>query len=110
MEKSIRLIGAFAKPLIAILFCSNMFLIISIIMIAATQANSDSSGNDVTGFDIALSGGYPEQVESYRDIVIRLCDEYNTVPDKLDLPAYVNAMLALIQIESGGVGNDFDNI
>ena len=106
MEKSIRLIGAFAKPLIAILFCSNMFLIISIIMIAATQANSDSSGNDVTGFDIALSGGYPEQVESYRDIVIRLCDEYNTAPDKLDLPAYVNAMLALIQIESGGVGSD----
>lgn len=103
-EKSIRLVGTIAKPLIAFFLSANILLILLIITIAATQ--TDNKGNGVSGFDTTYAGGYPKQVEAYRDIVMRLCEEYNSEPDKLELPAYVNAMLALIQIESGGVGND----
>ncbi len=49
---------------------------------------------------------FPEQVEAYRPLIVELCEEYNTEPDKLNLPDYVNAMLAIIQIESNGSGTD----
>ncbi|MCI5805062.1 MAG: lysozyme family protein [Clostridium sp.] len=74
--------------------------------IASTQSDNSNNSNAISGYDINATGGFPEAVEAYRSLVTELCNTYNTEPEKLNLPEYVNAMLALIQIESGGSGTD----
>lgn len=80
-----------------------LFLGISILLessIAGSDNTSDSSQN------MYVTGGFPASVEAYRSLITALCEEYNTQPDKLNLPDYVNVALAFIQIESGGYGMD----
>lgn len=72
--------------------------------IIASVSGDGKEGNGV--YDYNSSGGFPPAVEAYRPLIIKLCEEYNSKPDILNLPDYVNAMLALIQVESGGTGTD----
>lgn len=58
------------------------------------------------GYDTDAQGGFPEAVEAYRPLITKLAEEYNTQPDKLELPLYVNALLAFMEVESGGRGTD----
>ncbi len=88
-------------------FCAVfLILVISILVlgIIATVSEDDTS-NDGT-YNYGSSGGFPASVEAYRPLITKLCEEYNNKPDKLNLPDYVNAMLALIQVESSGIGTD----
>ncbi len=78
-------------------------IIIGIIFSVADDSSSDTADG---GYDTNASGSFPGPVEAYRPLISKLCEEYNSEPDKLDLTEYVNAMLALIQIESGGAGTD----
>lgn len=82
-------------------------LMVVIVGIYTVVCENSSSGSSNTGtYDYNASGGFPDTVEAYRPLITELCEEYNTQPDKLNLPDYVNAMLALIQVESDGLGND----
>lgn len=84
-----------------------VFMILVIIIgVVSTISDDSSSNSNNSAYSYDSSGGYPDTVEAYRPLITKLCDEYNTSPDKLYLPDYVNAMLALIQIESGGLGTD----
>ena len=89
------------------LFCGIFlgFLLI-VLIIGIFSVISESSSSAAGMYDSSTSGGFPATVEAYRSLITQLCDEYNKQPDKLNLPDYVNAMLALIQIESGGQGTD----
>lgn len=89
-----------------------MGIIISVLLLAVlligviytiVDSDSDTSGG---AYDYTAAGGYSPNVEAYRELITQLCDEYNTDPEKLVLPDYVNAMLAMIEIESGGAGTD----
>lgn len=102
--------GLFSGLLKRLAFLGIVVLVfmILVIMIGVISTISDdaSSGSEDGVYSYESSGGYPDAVEAYRPLIEKLCDEYNTSPDKLNLPDYVNAMLALIQIESGGIGTD----
>lgn len=89
------------------LFCGIFlgFLLI-VLIIGILSVISESSSSAAGMYDSSASGGFPTTVEAYRPLITQLCEEYNIQPDKLNLPDYVNAMLALIQIESGGQGTD----
>lgn len=83
------------------------FLMILIVGIYTVISENASSGSANSGrYDYSVSGEFPEAVEAYRPLITELCERYNTQPDKLYLPDYVNAMLALIQVESSGLGSD----
>lgn len=77
-----------------------------VILVGIYSAVGTDGGLAISGYDTESYGGFPAQVESYRELITKLCEKYNTNPDKLDLKLYVNAMLAIMEIESGGNGTD----
>lgn len=96
------LIGGMSLSMIA--FAILIFFVL-IMFIGIIMGNSSVTENGENGAEQS-AGGYSEAVESYRDLITQLCEEYNTQPEKLNLPDYVNACLAMIEIESGGAGTD----
>lgn len=100
--------GIFHKPVVKLVLLSIVIilLIIVVIFVGIYSVIGTDSNSSVSGYDTGTYGGFPAQVEGYRDLIEKLCDRYNTQPDKLELPLYVNAMLALIEIESSGIGTD----
>lgn len=80
-----------------------IFLFISILLDAAISGSDNSDNNNG---QYQVTGGFPPAVEAYRTLITQLCEEYNTQPETLYLPDYVNVALALIQIESSGNGTD----
>ena len=81
-----------------------MLLVLIISIIVGGVAGTDNSSRQTNLY--GSIGGFPPAVEAYRSLITELCEEYNTQPDKLNLPEYVNAALAFIQIETGGRGTD----
>lgn len=100
--------GFFGGLLSKLAFFGVFFLILFgvVIIIGIIFSVADDSSLDGGGYDTNASGGFSASVEAYRPLISELCEEYNSKPDKLNLTEYVNAMLALIQIELGGVGTD----
>lgn len=80
-----------------------IILVISLILEGAIAGSDNSSESTNRIYSV---GGFPPTVEAYRSLITSLCEEYNTQPDDLNLPDYVNAALAFIQIETGGRGTD----
>lgn len=100
--------GLLGKLLFKLSFFYAVFLILVFIVLVIgiiSSVSGDSTSGD-SAYDYDSGGGFPDAVEAYRPLIIKLCEEYNSQPDKLNLPDYVNAMLALIQVESGGTGTD----
>jgi len=85
-----------------------IFLVfVLLLMIAHMIQSIMSAGKEKSDSDPSKSrGGYSATIESYRPLVTKLCDEYNTKPESLDLTKFVNCALAVIEIESNGLGND----
>lgn len=82
------LIGA-AAPIFFILFLITVIGTILTGSSAIGQAAMNSIG----------TGGVSESVLAYQPLVAKYCDQY-------DIPDYANLVLAVMQQESGGVGND----
>lgn len=86
------------------------FLIIFICLIGAVAGDSGKSDASSIGVvDIGASGIYEAAVESYREKVTEYCTTYDNKKCKKicgGLPQYVNAVLALMTIESHGSGTD----
>lgn len=83
-----------------------LFFVVCILVIGIVSSISSDNMSNESGYDYGASGGFPDSVESYRSLITQLCEEYNSKPEQLNLTDYVNAMLALIQVESGGIGTD----
>lgn len=83
-----------------------LLMIPSIVSVLMTFMTAILGGGGATDDSSVSSGGFSEAVEAYRPLIIKLCEEYNTEPDKLNLPDYVNAMLAIMEIETHGTGTD----
>lgn len=99
--------GILGKLVFKLSFFGAVFLFFTLCLLIMGIASSVSQdSNENSAYDYAASGGFPDSVEAYRPLITKLCEEYNSKPDKLNLPDYVNAMLALIQVESGGTGTD----
>ena len=82
------------------------FVCLLVIGVVVTISEKNSSNSSEGTYDYNSSGGFSVTIEAYRPLIVELCEEYNTEPEKLNLSDYVNAMLALIEVESGGVGTD----
>lgn len=72
--------------------------ILSVLMtfMSALLADNASNKNDTP------SGGFPEQVEEWREFVVERCEANNDPKSKTDLTQFVNAILTTIWQESGG--------
>ena len=93
--------GILGKLFFKLSFFGVIFLlfVLSILVIGILDAVSGNNTENLDGYDYNASGGFQDAVEAYRHLITKLCEEYNTQPDKLKLPDYVNAMLALIQVD-----------
>lgn len=88
----------------AILSGLGFILIIAILLCAI--AGSDDTNTDISTDSIGI---YEANVEAYREIITTYCKQYdNEKSQKVcgGLPNYVNAVLALMTIESHGSGMD----
>lgn len=74
-------------------------IVVAIIMSVAGSGNKSSD-------NIIIVGQYNENVEAYREIIQKYCIMYNTKKDDLDLESYVNLALAIMTVESHGIGSD----
>lgn len=77
---------------------AGFFFIIALVIIGAVVSVGDNDGtveNDVEYSQLGLS----DEVLAYRSLVERYCGEYN-------ISEYVMYILAIMQVESGGKGND----
>lgn len=80
-------------------------MIVAIVLCAAS--GSDNSADSTTVYDSV--GIYEANVESYREIITTYCTQYDNEKSKTvcgGLSNYVNAVLALMTIESHGSGLD----
>ena len=100
--------GILGKLIYKLSFFGAIFLIfvVVILVIGIIESLSGNRTENMGVYDYNASGGFPDAVEAYRPLIAKLCEEYDTQPDKLNLPDYVNAMLALMQVESSGIGMD----
>lgn len=91
--------------LISSLFSTGfLFLIVIVVAITAifTESSSQSEGQSyVDTYNLDGIGAYSEGVEAYREDVVSACKKFNTRKKRLDLEQYVNAVLAVMMIESG---------
>ena len=100
--------GLLQKPAfkLALLSIAVIVMMIVVILVSIYSVTGSDGGSSISGYNTEAYGGFPEQTEGYRELITELCDRYNTQPDKLELPLYVNTMLAIIEIESNGIGTD----
>lgn len=100
--------GLFRRAVLKLLVLGMLLagIVFVVLIIGICSVIGTDNESNVSGFDTEMQGGFPQQVEGYRELITNLCQEYNTQPDKLDLSLYINAMLAIIEIESGGAGTD----
>lgn len=87
-------------------FCAVFLLFTFCILIMGIVSSVTGDNSQNGAYNYAAGGGFPDSVEAYRPLITNLCEEYNSKPEELNLSDYVNAMLALIQVESGGTGTD----
>lgn len=75
-----------------------IFFIVFLISVIGAVLTGSSAGSQAAMNSIGI-GGLSESVLSYQSLVSRYCEKY-------DIPDYVNLVLAVMQQESGGNGND----
>lgn len=109
MEKLKRELILKLIPVCIFAFCIIYVLLLSLVLGAVISYSPNSSSSSDGTYTYNSTGIFPENVEAYRGLVTKYCSEFNTEPDKLDLPKYVNAMLALLQVESGGEADELEH-
>ena len=97
----------FSSPVgkIAIVFMLVLALMMSFLGVAAPMLLLSFGGDSDFSSPQVVGTGFPAEVESWRTWVTERCKANNDASSGIDLNDYVNAILATIQQESGGISS-----